>query len=203
MPQTRIGKLASLHLKEEEFRKTFTIPAIIFAVEYSDDATVESDIRFIKKEPEEKTTSSDTEVLEANALPLGEVNNSRVLFLEKNPQNISDLENVISVGRAKHNDIIISLPVISKIHAIFRISRNKWCLIEAGSTNGTTINNQRLEPHKPYTLQDNDKINFGGEAPCRFYTPSGLWYLINLYRGLKLSTMFDAHSFLPLRDGIK
>jgi len=50
---------------------------------------------------------------------------------------------------------------VSRLHAL--LTRNEYGLFieDLGSTNGTHLNNQELEPHTPYHLQNNDYVSFG------------------------------------------
>ncbi len=63
------------------------------------------------------------------------------------------------IGRIVDNDIVITSKRISREHT--RIRREGWrtMLEDVGSTNGTTLNGQRIR--EPMQLRDGDKIEIG------------------------------------------
>ncbi len=70
-----------------------------------------------------------------------------------------------SIGRHTSNKVQLQDVSISKNHAAITISRyNKCVLSDLASTNGTFVNNQKIETA---TLYDNDEIKFGNVI-CRF-----------------------------------
>lgn len=50
---------------------------------------------------------------------------------------------------------------VSRRHAALVRTRNTISVIDLGSINGTFLNDSRLEPHKPYTLQVGDELLLG------------------------------------------
>jgi pSer/pThr/pTyr-binding forkhead associated (FHA) protein len=50
---------------------------------------------------------------------------------------------------------------VSRSHAAIRSSSDGHFLVDLGSTNGTLLNDQRLEPGKPSRLRNGDSIRFG------------------------------------------
>lgn len=77
-------------------------------------------------------------------------------------------ENITTIGRASDNTI--SFPAdsnVSRYHAeIERRGDGDFLLIELGSSNGTTVNGERVEREKP--LNDGDAILFGGTSKIEF-----------------------------------
>lgn len=66
----------------------------------------------------------------------------------------------INIGRAKTNQIVFSDLKISGNHCKIRTTDNQIIeIIDLGSTNGTFVNNQKLEPKKLYQFKGNVKIN--------------------------------------------
>jgi pSer/pThr/pTyr-binding forkhead associated (FHA) protein len=66
---------------------------------------------------------------------------------------------VVAIGRAVQNDIVIASKRISREHA--RVRREDWrtVLEDLGSTNGTFVNNERVLTS--ITLHDQDRIQIG------------------------------------------
>lgn len=66
----------------------------------------------------------------------------------------------VLVGRSASNDVCIDHTSISKLHArIRRLGEGSWRLSDAGSLNGTKLNDRELSGDAP--LRDGDRINFG------------------------------------------
>lgn len=96
---------------------------------------------------------------------------------EKNP-----FKGRISVGRANNNDIVIRHPSISKLHAHFisdirqsQIGHSPMTLrlLDAGSSNGTFLNGERLEPEASRPTGTGDTILFG-EVRCELLDAGAL-----------------------------
>uniref|UniRef100_A0A7S2T9G6 FHA domain-containing protein n=1 Tax=Chloropicon roscoffensis TaxID=1461544 RepID=A0A7S2T9G6_9CHLO len=70
----------------------------------------------------------------------------------------------LSVGRTKASLVHVKSPGVSEKHAEFAWSPEKtsWCIRDVGSSNGTVVNGEQLEPEvlaKP--LKDGDRIKLG------------------------------------------
>lgn len=66
-----------------------------------------------------------------------------------------------SIGRDKSNQIIIADPKVSKFHAVVTFENNEAYIKDTNSTNGTYINNKRIESGKKVKLSNGDKIKIG------------------------------------------
>jgi len=51
--------------------------------------------------------------------------------------------------------------IVSRRHAVIEQQAGRLVLIDQDSVNGTWVNGQRLSPHQPYVLQNDDVIIFG------------------------------------------
>ena len=69
----------------------------------------------------------------------------------------------VTIGRASSNDVTLQDPqrVVSSRHAEIRRKSDACVLVDVGSTNGTSINEQQLAPQREYPLQDGDRIVIG------------------------------------------
>lgn len=86
----------------------------------------------------------------------------------------------VHVGRAPDNDIVLDYPRVSKRHALLvRTDEGGYAIQDAGSTNGTSLNDRRLDPGEKAPLANGDKLEFGGDFYATFYTPEGLFSYIN------------------------
>ena len=68
----------------------------------------------------------------------------------------------MTIGRDKSNAITIDDPLVSRVHCTVRRIRTGWYIEDAGSTNGTWVNEKRLKPGKAVRLQPDDCIKLGG-----------------------------------------
>ena len=67
----------------------------------------------------------------------------------------------VTVGRASQCDITFRHPSVSKLHARFKVEKNKLWIIDAGSRNGTSVNGQQITGDKPHDLVQRDRVQFG------------------------------------------
>ncbi len=70
----------------------------------------------------------------------------------------------VSIGRLDGNDVVISDVTVSKFHAFVRDVDGKQLLQDAGSHNGTFVNNIRIAARKagdPVVLRSGDAVRFG------------------------------------------
>ncbi len=77
------------------------------------------------------------------------------------PETYLSQTRVISVGRQEGCSLVINHTTISRRHAEISYVHGQHMLRDLGSKNGTTINNQRIEPNSITILRPDDKISFG------------------------------------------
>ncbi len=77
------------------------------------------------------------------------------------PETYLSQTRVISVGRQEGCSLVINHNTISRRHAEISYAHGQHILRDLGSKNGTTINNQRIEPNSITILKPNDKVSFG------------------------------------------
>ncbi len=75
------------------------------------------------------------------------------------PQSIS--KPVFTLGRAPDNDLVLNYPTVSSHHARLEQHGTFYQIIDLSSTNGTTVNGQRLPPHQPQLLKAGDILRIG------------------------------------------
>jgi ABC-type multidrug transport system ATPase subunit len=68
---------------------------------------------------------------------------------------------VVQLGRAKSNDVILDDPNVSGRHARLFWGRGGWQVEDLNSTNGSTVNGQRLVPGQPVPLAAGDVVQIG------------------------------------------
>ena len=68
---------------------------------------------------------------------------------------------VVTIGRALDNRLVVNNPIASSHHAQIRPEGDGYRLSDLGSTNGTFVNEQPVNPHFPYLLRAGDRIRIG------------------------------------------
>jgi hypothetical protein len=67
----------------------------------------------------------------------------------------------ITVGRLSSNQLVVNDPKASSRHATISPAGQGYRITDLGSTNGTFVNEQRLSPNAPFTLNPGDRIRVG------------------------------------------
>jgi hypothetical protein len=71
---------------------------------------------------------------------------------------------IVTVGRTRNNDIILSDIAISKFHALFREEDGRFLVQDAGSRNGTFVDGAQVpetKKGKPVEVKPGAKVRFG------------------------------------------
>lgn len=84
----------------------------------------------------------------------------------------------VTIGRAMTNDIVITDPGVSRIHAaLFAQKDGRWTIGDASST-GTWIDGEKLQPKTHRWLRDVTQIKLGPAVHATFMTPEKLFELV-------------------------
>lgn len=69
----------------------------------------------------------------------------------------------ITLGRATTADVVVADPAVSSVHAYFAldVDAHPVCVKDVGSSNGTFVNRQQLQPHQLAKLCTGDCLRFG------------------------------------------
>ena len=67
----------------------------------------------------------------------------------------------LTIGRAPNNQLVLNHSQVSGYHAEIRPDVQGYSIIDFGSTNGTFVNEYRLTPNVPRSLNPNDRLRFG------------------------------------------
>jgi hypothetical protein len=95
----------------------------------------------------------------------------------------------VTVGRgAEGVDVTIENTSVSTIHARFHPAENGWTVEDAGSTNGTFVDGDRVPAKSVRAIQSSSVVRLGPEARFTFYRSKDL----EAYLGGLGSTMKDA-----------
>ena len=71
------------------------------------------------------------------------------------------LEGKNTIGSKSSNDITVQDNEVSGLQGIILCRKDKFFLTDEVSSNGTLLNDNDLEPRKPYEIHDGDKIKIG------------------------------------------
>ena len=131
-------------------------------------------LRIDYREDEEKKAKEEVfeerSLLDTTVLSTGEEGVSKLIPCdESSKEQILLIEGETKVGRQTSVcDYCINEPSISRVHAILEKIGNKLLIRDAGSTNGTYINETRLEGDRPVEAVSGDLISFAGiRYECR------------------------------------
>jgi hypothetical protein len=93
----------------------------------------------------------------------------RQLPVDKTHRN--EFSNMITVGRAENNDLILPFPYISKFHAYIQlVEDSSYLLTDANSANGTFVNGEKLKPNVPAKLNNGSTVSFASGLDYLFQT---------------------------------
>ena len=81
-----------------------------------------------------------------------------------------------------NNDLVLPLKTISKEHALFGEGPSSWSVTDLRSTNGTYVDDHRLEPGMAVALSDGALLRLGPEVHAKFLLPVGLFAFVSIYR---------------------
>lgn len=108
-----------------------------------------------------------------------------------------DGKDEVTIGRTADVTVCFYSTMISRYHAVLKKTETgSWTIKDNKSVNGVFVNDKRLEPLKPYTLQEGDKVQLGvrtsPEAPPEF--------LFQYFTALKVKYLRNGEDAV---DGIK
>lgn len=85
--------------------------------------------------------------------------NSVLIPLRK---RVESLWEHIAIGRAPTSDIVLEDPAVSSVHANFLLTSDGSVSVQdVGSSNGSFLNREPLQPHVPTPVRSGDCIRFG------------------------------------------
>ena len=89
----------------------------------------------------------------------------------KEPREIEIYGSVVTFGRSADNSVSFAGDSnVSRYHAQIEQRGAEFFVSDFGSSNGTTINGEKIKGEK--LLKNDDKINFGGESAVQFVNPA-------------------------------
>jgi pSer/pThr/pTyr-binding forkhead associated (FHA) protein len=101
------------------------------------------------------------------------------IVLQVRPESTRSEVAGISVGRSDSNDVVVQNPSVSRLHAlIHRDARStEWHITDAGSRNGTRVNEVPVARELPAVLTDGCTVTLG-DIRLRFLLPDAFLRLL-------------------------
>ena len=84
----------------------------------------------------------------------------------------------IRIGRGESCEICLPYATVSEAHGSFVRRGESWAIVPDDTTNGTFLNENRLEPGSTTLLADGGVVAFGPEVRAQFFSPAGLRNLL-------------------------
>ena len=89
------------------------------------------------------------------------------LMIEGGPSSGKSLTLVssdLTVGRGEENDLVLSEQAVSRHHARLQRQPDGWHVVDLGSTNGTFVDRQRLQPHTAHPVVPGSRVTIGNSV---------------------------------------
>ena len=100
--------------------------------------------------------------------------------IEAKKRKATSPPNIVTIGRAATNDIVLYNKMVSKSHACLYLppGNESLCLVDLASTNGTFLNGERLKLNEDYELAEGDEISFGPQTKVIYLSAKGFYDLL-------------------------
>jgi hypothetical protein len=124
-------------------------------------STMTFNVAALRSHPHHKTTKLNKTQLDTDDKNYDGGITHAVYILKKRRFSAPDEKNIIKIGRAMDNDIVIADFVISKCHAQIVLFHDMYFVVDMKSTNGTKVNDKEVAPGMKVQLQINSTLAFG------------------------------------------
>jgi pSer/pThr/pTyr-binding forkhead associated (FHA) protein len=84
------------------------------------------------------------------------------------PETPLSQTNPLIIGRQAGAHLLIDEGSVSRRHAVISYINQHYMVQDLGSTNGTFVNNERIDLARPCIIQPNDILRFGNIVTCKF-----------------------------------
>jgi ABC-type multidrug transport system ATPase subunit/pSer/pThr/pTyr-binding forkhead associated (FHA) protein len=92
----------------------------------------------------------------------------------------------LNIGRSPENDLQLDYPTISRHHARISRSGERYVIEDMGSSNGTFVNGELIEPGQPFPLHPGNTMRIG---PIKFIFAPETVQLVDESRDLRLDAL--------------
>jgi len=90
-----------------------------------------------------------------------------IVKVELNNQIFQIYPNDIAGREAKLSEILQNISTVSRQHIKFIFENNSWQVQDLNSTNGSYLNNTRLNPSQKYDIKQNDELKLSSKATIK------------------------------------
>ena len=107
-------------------------------------------------------TSADYQIPSSIEHDTGLTVEELVIRLENEAPHIHKLNHsIVTIGRDSTNDIVLKTGAVSRHHARLEWRRGVWYITDLDSTNGTSVDNELLDPHTMRVFPFEQQANIG------------------------------------------
>lgn len=89
----------------------------------------------------------------------------------------------VTIGRAPTCDVMVDDGRLSRVQAVLERPGPVWLISDAGSTNGTRVNLERVPAHRGVPLAAGARLRLAEAVDLVFLTPEALFAVVDRVRG--------------------
>ncbi|NMO14071.1 FHA domain-containing protein [Pyxidicoccus fallax] len=139
-----------LTLTREDFERQHPHPWLVLGLEEGEeDLTLHT------------VAGSELGILGGGQRPLLSLRSGSISFLPLRERPGHPLEDGLTVGRSRDNDVVLQHASVSKLHARFTLKAGQWWLADAGSLNGTFMSFRPVPSGQGLPIPDRAPLKFG------------------------------------------
>ncbi|MEZ6187972.1 MAG: FHA domain-containing protein [Planctomycetota bacterium] len=132
-------------------------------------------VRFPRPESRGEDSSFLTRALDVAAIKSGESQNTVWIVPVTKREGSNAFATMITLGRAGNNDVVLQHPSVSKFHAYLRHMGTNWTVSDAGSRNGTLLDDRKLPPERSFPLYSGAAIVLSEAVSLTFLLGADLY----------------------------
>ncbi|MCA8920731.1 MAG: FHA domain-containing protein [Planctomycetes bacterium] len=135
-------------------------------------------VRFPRPEARSEDSSFLTRALSLEEIKTGSRRFEAWVVPVAKRQDSNAFATMITLGRAGNNDVVLQHASVSKFHAYLRHMGSNWTVSDAGSRNGTLLDDRKLPPERSFPLHSGAKIVLSEAVNLEFLLPEQLYDVV-------------------------
>ena len=156
-----VGGGAQLYTIVQHFRKRLGAEKVILADNPAEVVVMGTALDYGKSFLKTDRKIEAISELPPKVVPISQDTKSFWQLLSNTGEIVQLKEGPNTVGRKSSNDIFLKDNLASRFHAEFRMAEGDLEIIDFGSTNGTFVNGNRIEPNQSISLQAGAQVKIG------------------------------------------